>query len=79
MKEIFKSWMDVEIITEKCPITVPTVHTYKYYSNYGAQIKEKLYRVIYLVHVCLLFTLAYILNLICDSRRSKIYYYYQDG
>ena len=27
MREIFKSWMDVEIIMENCPITIPTVHS----------------------------------------------------
>ena len=35
MKEIFKSWMDVEMILGNCPITIPTVHSYKYYSDYG--------------------------------------------
>ena len=38
MKEIFniilKSWMNVEMIMENCPITILTIHTYKYYSNY---------------------------------------------
>ena len=29
MKEVSKSWTDVEIIMENCPITIPTVHTYK--------------------------------------------------
>ena len=41
MKEMFNiEVMDVEIIMENCPIPFPTVHTYKYYSNYGLQIKE---------------------------------------
>ena len=42
MKEIFKSWMDVEIIMEKCPILfllryIPSS------SNYGVQIKKMMF------------------------------------
>ena len=28
------------MIMENCQITIPTVHTYKYYSNYRVEIKE---------------------------------------
>ena len=41
MKEIFKSWvmMDVEIIMENCPITIPHVHALTS-SNQRVQIKD---------------------------------------
>ena len=29
MKEILESWIDVEMIIENCPITIPPVRTYK--------------------------------------------------
>ena len=41
MKEIYKSWMDVAIIVENCPITIPMVH------NLQVVIMNKFYRVIY--------------------------------
>ena len=54
--------MDVETIMENCPITIPTVHTYKYYSNYYYKLRlaksgskfilQFFYRVIHSVHVC---------------------------
>ena len=61
MKGIFKLCMDLEMKIENCPITIPTVDTYKYYSNYGAQIEETL--PFYLVDPCLFVISHFILHL----------------
>ena len=45
--------MDVEMTMENCPITIPTVHTYKYLLAIMVYKIKKLYRVIHSFHVCL--------------------------
>ena len=53
MKEMFKSRIDVEMRMEKCPITIPTLHTHEYLVAIVVYELRNVYRVIYSVHVCL--------------------------
>ena len=57
--------MDAEMIMENCPISVPTVHTYKkqlWCTNHGNL------TVLFSQSVFVIHTISWV---ICDSRRSK--------